>query len=259
MAATRRNLLILGLVIGGVYGLRALPWQRLFGTRLAYEPLAGLAPFRRLSGVGGGQSLADAALMGIDPPDAGALARQALMADLRADPCAALFRGGVPAGTVPVAYFTDFRCPNCRVVERDLAALAGEGATQFALIRHEFPVFGPPSERMARAMIAAKAQGDTAELERRLSRLPVLADDAVISRLAAESGLDGQQLLTDMVAPWVEQELQRSAALAALFGLAGTPGLVIGRTAIPGAVPRDMLRQVLADEAALPPLTCLAA
>jgi predicted DsbA family dithiol-disulfide isomerase len=259
LAATRRNLLILGLIVGGVYGLRALPWHRLFGTSLAYEPLAGLAPFRRLSDDAGGQSLATAALVGIDPPEADALARQAMMADLRANPCAALFGDGVPVGTVPVAYFTDFRCPNCRAVERDLAALAGEGAPAFTLIRHEFPVFGPPSEQMARAMIAARAQGDTAEFERRLSRLPVLADAALIARLAAESGFDGQQLVADMADPGVEQALQRSAALAALFGLVGTPGLVIGRTVIPGAVPRDVLRQVLADEAALPPLTCPAA
>jgi len=41
-----------------------------------------------------------------------------------------------------------------------------------------------------------------------------------------------------------------------VFGIVGTPGLVIGRTVMSGAVPEPLLRRVIADERSLPPIVC---
>ena len=48
----------------------------------------------------------------------------------------------------------------------------------------------------------------------------------------------------------------RSRALADVFGFRGTPGLVIGRTVLNGAVDRHLIERILDDERNQPPLAC---
>ncbi len=79
-------------------------------------------------------------------------------------------------------------------------------------------------------------------------RTPLVADDASIMRIAADLGLDHDQLLRDMASSEVQAELDRTRALADIFGFVGTPGLVIGRTVLNGAIPYAVLRQIAEDE-----------
>ena len=52
----------------------------------------------------------------------------------------------------------------------------------------------------------------------------------------------------DMASPEVQAELDRTRALADIFGFIGTPGLVIGRTVLNGAIPYTLLRRIAEDE-----------
>jgi len=98
--------------------------------------------------------------------------RRAAADAVRDDLCAALFGMDQPDGVVPVAYFSDFRCPYCRVLERDLDTLFAEDPA-LRLVQHELPIFGPPSEFAARASVAAVRQGGQQELRRRFMRTPL--------------------------------------------------------------------------------------
>ncbi len=82
------------------------------------------------------------------------------------------------AGVVPIAYFSEFRCPYCRALERDLDTLLAEFPASFRLVQHELPIFGPPSELAARASVAAARQGKQQELRRRFMRTPLVAEEA---------------------------------------------------------------------------------
>ena len=52
----------------------------------------------------------------------------------------------------------------------------------------------------------------------------------------------------DMDGAAVSRRLAESAALAGLFGFAGTPALVVGRTVVVGAIGEARLRALIARE-----------
>ena len=219
---SRRGLLVGGLGFAGAYaclriGLPALS-ERL-GT-LAFEPLDRPAGFRRLVSEGGVSTTGFDPFVGI-----GAGAAPAVTPS-----CAGLFDGDAAPGLVPVAYFSDYNCAWCRVMSPRLAALPGAAVTL-----HELPLLGEGSIAMARAALAADLQGAHAPFHAALMRTPRLSPDAV-ARIAADLGLDAARLRTDMDGPAVDAALARSRASAATFGFYATPSMVVGRTAVVGAL-----------------------
>jgi 2-hydroxychromene-2-carboxylate isomerase len=87
-------------------------------------------------------------------------------------------------------------------------------------------------------------------------RTPLLAEPAALRRVAADLGLDVARFESDMASPGVQAELDRTRALADLFGFFGTPGLVIGRTVLNGAVSLSLLRLIVGAEKELPLPPC---
>ena len=254
----RRRAMLAGgvaLAAGWVIGAPRLLQQ---DTALSFRDIPGLPGFRALE-AGGAVSGAQAVFFGLDatPPDP---EQMALRETLRAAPCAALFEGGRgPDGTettVPMAYFTDYNCPNCRVLETRIAALEAEAPGAIRLIRHQLPLLGPASEAASRAALAAERQGKRAALHARLISTRLVSDRALIAAIAESAGLDAARLLRDMDAPEIDRHLARSAALADLFGFYGTPGAVLGRSAFMGAIPAATLAALVEAEAAGPPPDC---
>jgi len=253
--AKRRDLLIIGATVGVIFGLRAVPWDRYFGRGPTYSAIAGLAPFRTLK-TSGQVSGASLALAGLDDPDEDDPARRARMEAVKTDICGALFGTNLSAGVVPIAYFSEFLCPYCRALERDLDEILAEESGTVQLVQHELPIFGPASELAARASVAAARQGLQQPLRQRFMRTSLVADQRSVLAVAAGVGIDSARLARDMNSAEVQAELDRTRALADVFGFAGTPGLVIGRTVAEGAVPRSLLRRIIADELSLPFLAC---
>ncbi|MEM6389777.1 MAG: DsbA family protein, partial [Pseudomonadota bacterium] len=192
---------------------------------------------------------AQIATLGLPPsPEMAALEPSDALSDtIRANPAAALFPGpGSATGILPIAYFTDIRCPICRQVERDLVTLLDE-AGDLAMVTHEYPVFGAGSVAAARHILAAAGTGRGEALRQRLQLSAGLT--AVHLRRAAEAeGLDPEALARRAMSDDITVQLQTSWALGRLFGFAGTPALVIGRTAILGARPINVLRAVIDAE-----------
>lgn len=255
MTIRRRDVLVFGSIVSAIYGLRALPWERLTGRGLAYVEIEDVPPFRRLKSEGQTSS-ATVALIGLDVPSEDAEVRRARMEAMRADPCPALFGTDLPTGVVPIAYFGEFRCPFCRALEQDLDKLLANDQAAYRLVQHELPIFGPASELAARASVAAARQGRQQDLRRRFMRTPLVANESSILRVASDLGLNVEQLTKDMASPEIQSELDQTRALADLFGFLGTPGLVIGRTVLNGAIPVSVLRQIAKDEGTLPLPVC---
>ena len=251
----RRDLLVLGGAIAAVYGLRALPWDKLPGAGPDYAEIPGLAPFRRLE-TATALSASGPAIIGLDPPDPALAARQARMAFVRAGLCAALFDGPATSASLPVAYFTDVQCAACRALERDLWPIIETAGRSMRLIQHELPIFGPVSDFAARASIAAGFQGRRREMHQHFVRRPIIPSTAGLATIAEEMGLDAERLQRDLTSPEVQDQLDRSRAIADLLGFVGTPALVIGRTAILGAPGISVLNRVISDEMTLSPVVC---
>ena len=221
-------------VFGGAWAVMARPWTWFLAPSLEFEPMQELAPFRRL--VGGGEvsgGAAGAVLLGLDAP---APVDPGLEAALRADLTGALWGDWEGGGPVPVTYFTDIQCPICRVMEARLAALDG-----VHVVTREYPVFGEASERAARAVLAAGLQGAAEAMRARLQRSRVVSVGGM--------GLDAERFAVDFEGPEVAARLAEDRALARIFGLPGTPALVVGRTRVVGLVGADVLEALVAEEA----------
>lgn len=143
------------------------------------------------------------------------------------DPCTALYDGPIPAGRVPVAFFTDINCPYCRMMEPRIAALSPD---RVAVTWHDLPLLGEASVAAARAIAAAEMQGAATALRARLTRTRFQPDQAYLTALASGVGIDADRLATDMTSDDVTQRIATSLGLAALFGIFGTPALVVGHT-----------------------------
>ncbi len=243
---SRRSLLVGGLGLAGAYtGLRyGMPVlsERLRG--LAFDPLGRPKGFRRLTSTGsvsGGTAFDP--FIGLDAT-----------APSVTPSCDGLFdAGGAPgADPVPVAYFSDYNCAYCRVLSPRLAALEGARVTW-----HELPLLGEGSIVMARAALAAGLQGAHVPFHEALMRTPRPSPEG-IARIVADLGLDAARLRADMNAPAVKRMLDRSRAVAALFGLYATPSMVVGRTLVIGAVGDVTLDRLLARERADGPVPACA-
>lgn len=232
-----------GALIAAAYG-SAAGLRRLMEPALAFEPIAALPGFRRMTG--GPVSAGALVFAGLDGPEAATLPPATL--------CAELFtarRKGLP----PIAYFSDSRCIYCRVVSPLLHEIETEGIAEITW--HELPLLGQASGLAARAALAARAQGAYDLFHRRLMGSLILPTPQHLTDLAREAGIDPQRLLQDMQSPAVTAQLATTAALARRFGFIGTPALVVGRTAVLGRVDRRMiLRLIAAETAASGPAPC---
>lgn len=237
MALTRRSLGVLAVAGAVVIGTPKL-------LRLA-APLPETRPMRDLPGFevvrSGPLTSNSPALAGIDrrdaPPDQE-------IAAIRANPAATLFDAPQP-GRVPLAVFTDVNCPNCRQISATLAAWIHDDSQPIHVTWHELPLLGPTSLTAARAALAAGMQGAYLSVHEQMMQSRFRPSPAYIRDLAATAGIDADQMFEDMPSPEVDRQLARSKALAYVFGIPGTPAMVIKNTLVIGALSETHLRRMI--------------
>ena len=250
----RRRAVIAGSLLGIAGWVIGAPrLNSLRPARLTYRDLPGLPPFRTLD-TAGALSTGAGLLVGIDgaAPDAAQTAR---MAAVRADPCTALF-GPKTDARLPIAFFSDFNCPNCRVLDAILVAYDTANPGTIRIIRHELPLLGPASTIASQAVLAADLQGGYTAMHDRLMRTRLVTDLNLVISIADSVGLDGQRLVKDMQTPEIATALGTAKAIAAVFGFYGTPSTVIGRTVFIGAISAEDVSQIIKAELAALPLAC---
>lgn len=244
MNANRRNTLLAIAGLGAAYsGVRYFPG---FGNdKIAFEMIADPPGFRRLTA--GESSSGFDPFYGLGGSDADPLIEAKARA--RSDICAALY-GELTSdpNTVPVASFSDYYCPYCRVQTKKLAALAARTDSGIKVAWHELPLLGASSNLAAKAALAAKRQGAYVAFHQRLMKSPFQATPEYLRVLADSIGVDYGTLVADMQSDTVVRELETSAALGNVFAFVGTPAMVIGRTVIQGQVSDNTLLRVASME-----------
>ena len=155
--------------------------------------------------------------------------------------------------------WSDYSCPYCRRVHSELARVMEE-RNDVRVVLKNFSIHGELSDAPAKAVIAAKLQGNdkAAALDKKLMEKEYYTQDDMKDRsklgekvrknvmsLAAEVGLDTAQLERDMKGPVVARELKNVRDLAQKFEISGTPYLIIGEKAFPGAIPYDQIIEAL--------------
>ncbi len=173
--------------------------------------------------------------------------------------CDALFRDpnsptvGNPYSKVHVVQFFDYRCPYCKT----LTKLLSEMQERVRIVYKEWPILGSSSKLAARAALAASKQDRYLAFHKRLMNSWFIPNSAYIDALSVELGINQVQLLEDMNASDIDNAFQRNAVLASELGFSGTPGLVVGRTIVQGAIKQRQLESLIENEASLQsPLDC---
>ncbi|MGB1872770.1 MAG: DsbA family protein [Candidatus Puniceispirillaceae bacterium] len=158
------------------------------------------------------------------------------------------FLGNPDAGFV-IYEFSDYNCGYCKRVFKPLQDLiAADG--DIKLVIKEFPILSETSLLAAQAAIAAQAQGvfEAFHVAMMTSR-GAISMNSILSA-AKSAGADLDRLRADMNGPAVEAIIARTNAAAQQLEISGTPGLVIGRQVIPGAIGLDQMREIIAAERA---------
>ena len=155
--------------------------------------------------------------------------------------------------------WTDFSCPYCRRVHGELDRVMAERDDVRVVIKN-FSIHGPLSDAPAKATIAAKLQDPAkaaALADMLMTREYYTRDDMKdqaklaekvqknVMKFAAEAGLDTKQLETDMKGEVVAREMANVRDLAERFEITGTPFLIIGEEAFPGAIPAQKIQEAL--------------
>ena len=155
--------------------------------------------------------------------------------------------------------WSDYSCPYCRRVHAELARVLSE-RDDVRVVLKNFSIHGPLSDAPAKAVIAAKIQGNAkaAALDKLLMDKEYYSQDdmkdqaklpekihANVMKLAKEAGLDTKQLAEDMEGDVVKAELQNVRELAQRFEINGTPYLIIDDQAFPGAIPYARIVEAL--------------
>ncbi len=232
-------------IVGGVALAAGLVWygpdwvRGRIGRTFEFEPLEAPEGFRRISASGATSSGANP-LLGLQ--ETRTTVDDDALAAVRRDICGALFGPEpIPHAVMPVASFSDYYCPYCRVLTQKLAGLEEELQGRIRVAWHEWPIFGEGSETAAKAALAAAEQGAYVAFHNRMMRSGFFPTPHYLQDLAADIGLDADRLLVDMESAGIAAALVKSRALALIFGFPGTPALLVGRTVVVGNIDRATL------------------
>lgn len=243
------------LLIGGAMAVAIAipPILRRLPSDFEFEPIPGVEGFRRVKG--GGVTYAGNPFVGIGDrmlPDQAPLPEPD-----PAEPCQALFGAdGWSENVVPVAIFSDFNCPYCKDLETRLIAIRDNGAA-VRLIWHEMPLLGPSSAHYAKAVIAARFLGAEERARAYLSSRVLRPGPAALSRMAKELDLLPDMMLREYKSTRVLRTISDSMALGRRMGIPGTPGTVIGRTLVIGAIKDTDIARLIEIEQNEPRAVCL--
>lgn len=232
--STRRNFLIVCGALGVMAGWRAV-------SPFVADRFAGDFDFRDIDGLPGFRKIGDGAISAASiDPFFGLEEDRVAPAPLPGSIVDALhFRKG-PG--VPVAEFTDYNCPYCKILGERVHALADAGEITVSL--HHLPQLGPGSIAASRVVLAAENQHEGDALHRRIMASRFRVDENYARATARDQGFDVNSLdLTIGTA-----HLARAKTLASKFGIIGTPALVVGRTLVIGEISERRLARLIVEE-----------
>ena len=160
-------------------------------------------------------------------------------------------------GKKTVYMFCDYSCPYCKRVWGELQKVMDKDA-EVRVVLKNFSIHGDLSDFPAQASIAARMQGhDKAGAFNKLlwtkgympkdMRGDNVAKDVKknVLALAKEAGLDVKKLEADSESEVVMTELISVRQIAREFAIGGTPFLIVGEEAFPGAVPESEITKAL--------------
>jgi protein-disulfide isomerase len=146
---------------------------------------------------------------------------------------------GNPDGDVTLVEFFDYNCGFCKRALPDMLTLLKD-EPKLKIVLKEFPILGPGSIEAARVAVAVRMQDPAGEkylaFHQELLGSPGPASKDKALAVAQSQGFDMARLEQDMASSEVATTLTEDMKLASAVGITGTPGYVIGKDVVLGAV-----------------------
>lgn len=155
---------------------------------------------------------------------------------------------GPATADVVILLFSDYACPLCRAMHRDLRTLVARDH-RIRIVYRDWPILGPRSIRAAQLAIASVRQGRHAAFDDELMRRGGSLDEALLRAAAARADVDWTQLVddADRDAATIDQLLDASSRVARGANFAGTPTIVIGPYLSSGRISYDQMTELVAE------------
>ena len=146
---------------------------------------------------------------------------------------------GNPQGDVTLVEFFDYNCGFCKRALPDMLALLKDDP-KLKIVLKEFPILGPDSLEAARVAVAVRMQDPGGQKyiafhQELLGRAGPASKEKALA-VARAQGLDMLKLEKDMASDEVGATLKEDVQLASAVGITGTPGYVIGKDVVLGAI-----------------------
>lgn len=153
--------------------------------------------------------------------------------------------GGNVDGDVTLVEFFDYNCPYCRAATPIMQQLMQEDPG-VRIVFKEFPILGPGSRFAAQAALASRKQGKYAAFHEAMMAYKGQIGEGSTLEIAAQVGLDVEQLKRDMADPGIEASIRSNFELADALRVSGTPTFVSGTEVTRGLVDLEVMRQLIA-------------
>ncbi len=140
----------------------------------------------------------------------------------------AVIRGN-PKGTVTLIEFFDYECPHCQHMSKTIEALIVNN-TQLKVVYCVTPIYGTPSWYAASAVLASKFQNKYDLFRSLLLQQNTFLNPPAVLDLAKKSGLNINQLASDMQKPKVLDQIKKNLALEHALTITEVPTFLINRT-----------------------------
>jgi protein-disulfide isomerase len=146
---------------------------------------------------------------------------------------------GNPNGDVTLVEFFDYSCGYCKRALPDMLALIKDDP-KLKIVLKEFPILGPGSLDAAQVAVAVRMQDGGGQkylaFHQELLNSPGPASKEKALAAAKNQGFDMTRLEQDITSPEVADTLTENMKLASAVKITGTPGYVIGKDVVLGAV-----------------------
>ena len=150
-------------------------------------------------------------------------------------------------GDVTLVEFYDYNCGYCKQVPGVLSRLIEEDKN-LKVIFKELPILAESSQFASVAAMASMKQGKFSDFHSAMMKNKRPLTEDLILKIARDSGVNEEQLLVDMADPEIESNIMKTKYLVQNIGISGTPGFVIGDQIIPGFVPYEKLKGIIAKQ-----------
>jgi len=152
--------------------------------------------------------------------------------------------GGNPNGQIVIVKFDDHNCPYCRQMHAAINQIVSEN-DNIRVVYRTWPILNLDSVAVARLSLAADRQGLHGAFNDALMSAQGTLTEARALQIAAEVGLDVDQLKVDSIDPLMARHINTTRQLAQEAAFRGTPAMLIGDTFVRGMVPQDQLETLI--------------